>query len=161
MNEYQNWMGFPGGASGKESGCQCRRWKRHGFNPWVGKFPLEKGMATHSSILAWRIPWTETARLQCMGLQRVRNDWSNLALSTSGLNDWPNEYRRKHILTNPLAATCITHDTPAKYSAQLSKVPLTRWCPSNRMTLPVINMCCLAFSVSDPGDQESSSSSLT
>ena len=34
---------------------------------------LEKGMATHSSILAWRIPWTEEyGRLQFMGLQRVR-----------------------------------------------------------------------------------------
>ena len=33
---------------------------------------LEKGMATHSSILAWRIPWTEEpGRLQSMGLQRV------------------------------------------------------------------------------------------
>ena len=34
--------------------------------------PLEKGMATHSSILAWRIPWTEQpGGLQSMGLQRV------------------------------------------------------------------------------------------
>ena len=34
--------------------------------------PLEEGMATHSSILAWRIPWTEEAgRLQSMGLQRA------------------------------------------------------------------------------------------
>ena len=32
--------------------------------------PLEKGKATHSSILAWRIPWT----IQSMGLQRVRHD---------------------------------------------------------------------------------------
>jgi len=37
--------------------------------------PLEKGMATHSSILAWRIPWIEEPdRLQSMGLQRVRHD---------------------------------------------------------------------------------------
>ena len=37
--------------------------------------PLEKGMATHSSILAWRIPWTEDpGKLQSMGLQRVRLD---------------------------------------------------------------------------------------
>ena len=37
--------------------------------------PLEEGMATHSSILAWKIPWTEEAgRLQSMGLQRVRHD---------------------------------------------------------------------------------------
>ena len=37
--------------------------------------PLEKGMTTHSRILAWRIPWTEEpGRLQSMGLQRVRHD---------------------------------------------------------------------------------------
>ena len=37
--------------------------------------PLEKEMATHSSILAWRIPWTkEPGRLQSMGLQRVEHD---------------------------------------------------------------------------------------
>ena len=42
--------------------------------------PLEELMATHSSILAWRIPWTEeSGRLQSMGLQRVRHDRSNLA----------------------------------------------------------------------------------
>ena len=43
------------------------------------KDPLEEGMATHSSILAWRIPWTEEpGRLQSMGSQRVRRDWSDL-----------------------------------------------------------------------------------
>ena len=37
--------------------------------------PLDKGMATHFSILAWRIPWTEeTGRLQSMGSQRVGHD---------------------------------------------------------------------------------------
>ena len=37
---------------------------------------LEKGMATHSRILAWRIPWTEEpGRLQSMGSQRVGHDW--------------------------------------------------------------------------------------
>ena len=36
---------------------------------------LEQGIATHSSILAWRIPWTEErGRLQSMGIQRVRHD---------------------------------------------------------------------------------------
>ena len=40
-----------------------------------GKDPLEKGMATHSSILLWRIPWTEEpGGLQFMGLQRIRHD---------------------------------------------------------------------------------------
>ena len=31
--------GFPGGASSKEPACQCRRWKRHGFDPWIWTIP--------------------------------------------------------------------------------------------------------------------------
>ena len=44
--------------------------------PFLGQEdPLEKGMAIHSSIIAWRIPWTEEpGRLQSMGSQRVRLD---------------------------------------------------------------------------------------
>ena len=38
------------------------------------EYPLEKGMATHSSILAWKIPWTEEpGGVQCIGLQRVEH----------------------------------------------------------------------------------------
>ena len=45
--------------------------------------PLEEGMATHSSILAWRIPWTEEpCGLQSIGLQRVGQDLSNLACTS-------------------------------------------------------------------------------
>ena len=67
-------FGFPG-ASGKEPTCQCRRHKRCRFDPWIRKTPLEKGMATHSSILAWRSPWTEEpGGLQSTGLHRVRRD---------------------------------------------------------------------------------------
>ena len=45
------------------------------FGPWVGKIPLEKEIATHSSTLAWKIPWTEDpGRLQSMGSQRVGHD---------------------------------------------------------------------------------------
>ena len=44
------------------------------------KDPLEEGMATHSSILAWRIPWTEEPDgLQFRGSPRVWHDWSDLA----------------------------------------------------------------------------------
>ena len=35
-------QGFPGGTSGKESACQCRRHKRCGFDPWVGKIPWRR-----------------------------------------------------------------------------------------------------------------------
>ena len=60
-------IAFPSGASGKEPTCQCRRHKRLGFNPWVGKTPLEESTATHSSILVQRIPWTE----ETDGLQAI------------------------------------------------------------------------------------------
>ena len=43
--------------------------------PASGRLPLEKGMATHSNVLAWKNPWKEeSGRLQCMELQRVRHD---------------------------------------------------------------------------------------
>ena len=57
---------------------QHKRRRRRGFSPWVGKIPLEEGMATHTSILAWRIPWAEgPGGLQSLGSQRVRHHWSN------------------------------------------------------------------------------------
>ena len=47
---------------------------------------LEKEMATHSSILAWKIPWTEEpGRLQSMGLQRVGHDRATSSSSTSSI----------------------------------------------------------------------------
>ena len=62
-------MKFPGGASGKELACHCRRGERQ-VGSLGGEDPLEQGMATHSSILAWRIPGTEEpGGLQSMGSQ--------------------------------------------------------------------------------------------
>ena len=53
------------------------------------KDPLQKEMATHSSILARRIPWTEeSGRLQSMGSQRDGHDWSNLARTHTSLWGW-------------------------------------------------------------------------
>ena len=63
--------GFPGGPVGKEPIGNCGR---PGFDPWVGKIPWRREMDTHSSILAWRIPWTEEpGGLQSMG-HRVGHD---------------------------------------------------------------------------------------
>ena len=68
-------LGFPGGASGREPACQCRRRQRHREDPWVVRFPLEEEMATRSRILVWRIPWPEEAGgLQSAGSQRVGYD---------------------------------------------------------------------------------------
>ena len=61
-------MGFSSDLDSKESACNDGDL---GLIPRLGRF-LEKGMATHSSILPWEIPWTEDpGRLQSMGLPRV------------------------------------------------------------------------------------------
>ena len=64
-------MGFPSSSVVKNlPAMQETRVRSLGW-----KDPLEKEMATHSSILAWRIPWTEEPdRLQSMGLQTVGHD---------------------------------------------------------------------------------------
>ena len=52
--------------------------KRHRFNPWVRKIPWREGMATHSSILAWGVPWMgEPGGLQFMGSQKSQTRLSN------------------------------------------------------------------------------------
>ena len=62
------YLGFPGGSAGKESACNAE-------GSLGLEDPLENGIAIHSSILAWRIPWTaEPGRLQSMGSQRVKHD---------------------------------------------------------------------------------------
>ena len=56
-------------CSGKESACQYKRCKRHGFNPSIGKIP---GVGNGFSILTWKIPWMEEpGRLQSVGSQRL------------------------------------------------------------------------------------------
>ena len=43
-----------------ESACQCRKYKRSEFDPWVEKIPWRRAWQPNSSILAWRIPWTQS-----------------------------------------------------------------------------------------------------
>ena len=71
--------------------------------PWSlsGEDLLDKGMATHSSILAWRIPWTEEpGGLQSMGLQRVGHDWvTNIhthTYSLSTVQKWESLFWKEH-----------------------------------------------------------------
>ena len=67
-----------GCSDGKEPACNAGD---PGFDHWVGKNLPKKGMTTHSSILAWRITWTEEPdRLQSMQLQRVGYDWATNTL---------------------------------------------------------------------------------
>ena len=51
--------GFPGGTSGKELACQCRRHKRHGFHPWVGKILWRREGQPTPVFLPGKSLWTE------------------------------------------------------------------------------------------------------
>ena len=73
-------MGFPCSSVVKEFACSA------GDLGWED--PLEKEMTTHSSILAWKISWTEEpGGLQSMGLQRVGHDWATNIHTHSGGSD--------------------------------------------------------------------------
>ena len=79
FGDWKEEVGRPHDLVGKESTCTAG-------DPdliWSpgGEDPLEKEIATHSSILAWRIQWTEEpGGLQSMGSQRVRHDLANKPL---------------------------------------------------------------------------------
>ena len=82
-------MGFPGGSAVKNPPAVQETQVRT-----LGQEnSLEEGMATHSSIPAWRIPWTEEpGSLQSIGLQGVRCDWSDLAHTHTYIIDAICEY---------------------------------------------------------------------
>ena len=66
--------GFPGGAIDKEPACQCKRLKRHMFDPWVGKIPWRRAWQPTLVFLPEESALTEEpGRLQSMVLQRFRH----------------------------------------------------------------------------------------
>ena len=68
-------LGFPGGASGKESACQCRRQKNLKFDPWVGKIPWRREHGYPFKYSCLENPWTaEPGGLQSVALQKVGCD---------------------------------------------------------------------------------------
>ena len=80
-------MGFPGGTSGKEPACKCKRYKRcdAGSIPESGRSPAG-GHATYSSVLGRRNPWTEEpGGFRSIESQRVRHDWSDSACTGTAI----------------------------------------------------------------------------
>ena len=68
-----DFLGFPGGASGKEPTCQCSRHRRCGFDPWVGKIPWRRRIRQPIPIfLPGESPWTEEpGKLQPQGRKEL------------------------------------------------------------------------------------------
>ena len=91
-------MDFPGGSSDKKNlGLPMQETYETEVQSLGWEDPLQEGMAPHSSILAWSVQRTEEPDgLQSMGLQRVRQDWSDLARTQMGFMYLP---RTRTILT--------------------------------------------------------------
>ena len=71
--------GFAGGSVGEEPACQCRRHKRHGFSPLIGKVPLRRAWQLTPVFLPRESPWTEEpGGLQAIGSHRVGLNCSDL-----------------------------------------------------------------------------------
>ena len=117
---FHSYMAFPGGTSGKEPACQCRRHKRHRFDPWVGKIPWRRAWQPTPVFLPEESPWTEElGGLQSMGLRRVRHDRAtkhSTALASlnptdgsrtrlsreANMGGWRNQWMRECSSTKPL-----------------------------------------------------------
>ena len=86
---------LPGESQGQGSLVGCCPWVcrvGHDWSDLACMCALEKEMATHSSVLAWRIPGTgELGGLPSMGLHRIRHNWSDLAaaaVAAVSINEW-------------------------------------------------------------------------
>ena len=89
--------------------------------------PLEKEMATHSSILAWKIPWTEEpGRLQSMGSQKSRTQLSDFTYLLTYSEGRASQVAL--VVKNPLSSA---EDTRLKFDSWVKKIPWRRaWQPS-------------------------------
>ena len=84
--------------------------------------PLKKGMATHSSILAWRVPWTEEAGgLQSMGPHMIGHDWSDLA---------QHSYLSSYLLLYILNNNATTLHTSQEHYFHYILCTLGQWSPT-------------------------------
>ena len=106
--------GFPGGASGKEPICECRRHEMR-VQPLGGEDPLEEEMATHCSTLAWRIPWIGAWWVTVHGVTK-RQDWSNIS---------------QHSTTHPLMCPWVVISDSCLFSEPGPQIlQLILWAPS-------------------------------
>ena len=125
--------GFPHGPPGSDGKVSA-----YNAGDWVQSLgredPLQKGVLTHSSILAWKIPWMEEpGRLQSMGSQRVGHDWvTSLSHGTSGKEHACQCRRHKrcgfHLLSqeDPLEE-CMAVFLPGESCGQRSLASYSQW----------------------------------
>ena len=111
-------MGFPGSSYVKCLSAMQETW----VQSLSREDPLKKEMATHSSILAWKILWMEEAgRLQSMGSQRVGNDWSTTLHFTYTLSIYIGQFPFRRCIVS------ITFSWGFLGSAVVENLPVNAW----------------------------------
>ena len=84
------WQDPPGGASGEELACQCRRHERCGFHPWIRKILCRRAWQPTPVFLSGGSPWTEDpGGLPSLGSHRVGCKWNNLECTHMAGSPWP------------------------------------------------------------------------
>ena len=119
-------LGFPGGSSGKESACSA---EHQGLIPGLGR-SLEKEMATHSNILAWRISWIEKpGKLQSMGSPKSGTSWVTFTFTNEVLDVLG-------ILSSSSTSQCAHQLSPAAMVPNLCSFPV---CTVRRVPKPLFS----------------------
>ena len=111
--------GIPGGASGKEPACQCRRHEGWGFDPSVRTIPWRRARQPTPIVMPGEAPWTEEpGGLQSIVSQRTGHGWSHLA--------------HTHALCKEIVSL-ITHCVMrGQITVSTTRVPAARWQPPDR-----------------------------
>ena len=133
--------GFPGGSDSKYSACIARDLSL----TLGGEDPLEKGMATHSSILAWRIPWRSQVDYSPWGHKESdTTEWLTLSLFTSV---WRHPYKTCIVLLCPCILT--VHKWSYFVTCLQSKIPWrpihVTLCKCNSLLSPAVTSYPLSF----------------
>ena len=117
-----------GGANGKESACQGRRPKRHGFHPWVGKIPWRRAWELTPVFLPGESHAQRSLAgyIQSIGSQRDRHSWSDLACMHAHIHiPW-------RLSGKESTCRCRT----LRFDPWISKTPRRRTCQPAPVVLP-------------------------
>ena len=152
---YDHLLGFPGDLDSKGSAWNADLGLISGSPP----DPLEEEVATHSNILAWRIPWMEEpGGLQCMGWQRVRCDWATNTIhdmSTCYIFPFRNVLNKLNVVYMGCECSCsVVSDSLWPHELQHARLPCpsptpgvySNSCPLSQWCHPAISSSVIPFS---------------
>ena len=135
---------FPGGTSGKESACQCRWHKRHGFDPWVGKIPwrrekLPTPVFWPGEFHGLHSPWghKELDTIEQLSLTLLNLFRTTASSSLSSVNTLPFAFQFLEVCVSPpyyISNLLLYNKLPKTYCPKTNKIQMWTggWCQDCR-----------------------------